>query len=493
MQLGRNIDTTAKFHRAVLLAAIVVHGITAWFSSGYHSADEHFQIIAFAQAAVGELPIEHLPWEYATGIRSSFQPWVAVSVFKIAGAFGISDPFTRTLLLRSLTAFLALFAMHRFVRATLEQVPTSFRKVYIILTYFLWFLPFLHVRFSSEGWSAIFLLIGLTELLRNERHVAWRSVTGIAFGFAMLCRPPVGLIVLSGLAWLLFIRKDGWRSVGMICAGILFALGIGLGLDSAFYSEPTWSLGRYLHMGFGGDPQVRFDTLPWWYYLPWVVKYAIPPIGICMLAAFSVLVVRSPKHLLVWCILPYLIVHSIIPHKELRFLYPLADLMPLMLILGSVKLREWIPAPSYPTVGIAVTLVFGLSNVSGLLVVTTNAAGIGRTRIAATLDQQTTEGAMIAYVIEPAEAWRISLPAFYLPAGMRDTAFTVDTFPNASLQVEYLVAQDPDAERMKQRIGGSMDLICSTEPAWASELMRWYTWGEGPGTWRLYRIGAEGP
>jgi len=48
------------FHRNVLLAACVLYVLTAWFSVGYHSADEHFQIIAFAQWELGELPLEHL-------------------------------------------------------------------------------------------------------------------------------------------------------------------------------------------------------------------------------------------------------------------------------------------------------------------------------------------------------------------------------------------------------------------------------------------------
>lgn len=88
----RKVHVTSVLHRTALAIALTLHVITAWNSAGYYSADEHFQIIAFAQAKLGELPIEHLAWEYDTRIRSSFQPWIAVGVFKIAAACGIVEP-----------------------------------------------------------------------------------------------------------------------------------------------------------------------------------------------------------------------------------------------------------------------------------------------------------------------------------------------------------------------------------------------------------------
>ncbi|MGV3638549.1 MAG: hypothetical protein ACO1NQ_12995, partial [Flavobacteriales bacterium] len=140
------------FHRNVFLIAAVIYLITAWNSSGFHSADEHFQVIAFAQWRLGALPAEHLPWEFAAEIRSSFQPWIAVTTFKGAALVGIHDPFTQALLLRAFTALLALFAMRRSVQVMMVRYPTAEQRAFILLSYALWFVPFLSVRFSSEGW-----------------------------------------------------------------------------------------------------------------------------------------------------------------------------------------------------------------------------------------------------------------------------------------------------------------------------------------------------
>ncbi|WP_289482033.1 hypothetical protein, partial [Klebsiella pneumoniae] len=92
------------FHATVFVVAVLAHLITAWNSTGYHSADEHHQIIEFAQYQLDELPRGHLAWEFPTHIRSSIQPWTAVIVLKGARALGLNDPAHLMFLLRLLSA-----------------------------------------------------------------------------------------------------------------------------------------------------------------------------------------------------------------------------------------------------------------------------------------------------------------------------------------------------------------------------------------------------
>src|SRR5690606_39751816 len=48
------------------------------------------------------------------------------------------------------------------------------------------------------------------------------------------------------------------------------------------------------------------------------------------------------RHVLVWMVLPFVLFHVALPHKELRFLYPLADLMPLLLVMSlDIVMRHW--------------------------------------------------------------------------------------------------------------------------------------------------------
>jgi phosphatidylinositol glycan class B len=475
----------SRFHRFVFVAAALVYAITAWFSTGYHSADEHFQIIAFAQWKLGELPMEHLAWEFNAGIRSSFQPWIAVAVFNCADALGIGDPFTQTLLLRLLTAVLALVAVRGFVRGVCVELDQRTHKVYIVLSYLLWFLPFLHVRFSSEGWSGIALVFMVSAVL--QRGSSWAIRAGIFAGIAILCRPPTGLIVLSAIAWILIIRKERLTDVFKYTAGTLLTLALGLLLDRAFYGHFTPTTWNYVGMGLTGSGAPVFDQLPWYYYPPWIVKYAIPPIGAIILLALLTLLVKRPQHLAVWCTVPYVVAHSFIPHKELRFLYPLADLVPWMVISAwSLVLdTSWTRTRRPLFLGIAGLLV--IANLMGLAMVMTSSAGEGRVRIAEELHRSCKPGDRIGYAVEEPIAWRIMLPDFYRPPGTSEAVVPPHVpFVHAE-RLNNIVVQDglpiPINDARFQ-----LTPIVRTEPMWSTALMRWYTWSEGQKPWTLYRV-----
>ncbi len=490
MEAGTN-DPLKNFQRYALVVAAAVYAITSWFSTGYHSADEHFQIVAFAQAKLGELPIHHLPWEYATGIRSSLQPWIAVAVFKTADVLGIHDPFSRTFFLRFLTAALALVAIAGFIRVILPTVAENARKPFILLSYFLWFLPFLHVRFSSEGWSGIFLLLSISAILSSEKSRSWALRAGLFAGSAILCRPPVGLIVISLIAWLVFVRKENIRAMFIVCLGIFVVLVLGALMDTAFYGQWTSSTWKYLHMGFAGDPDHRFDELPWYYYPPWIIKYGIPPIGALILLAFTALCIKRPRHWAVWCVVPFVLIHSLIPHKELRFLYPLADLVPLILVLGLAELvpvlrAKWIL--SLLRIG-AVALV--VLNVIGLLVLMTSPAGEGRVTLAKALSARSMERPMhLGYIVPLEKAWRIELPAFYKQEGVDEVLIDANEERPWSGPLDLLIAHREDGYHFADRNGLTIDRITGAAPEFTEPLMRWYTWNEGEAPWYLYKVSS---
>jgi len=470
------------FHRNVFLIAVVVYLITAWNSSGFHSADEHFQIIAFAQWKLGDLPAKHLPWEFATEIRSSFQPWIAVATFKGAALIGIHDPFTRAFLLRAFTALLALFAMRRFVQLMMVRYPLAEQRAFILLSYALWFVPFLSVRFSSEGWSSIFLLRSITALMSPGSKTRNGAVAGIFAGIAMLCRPPVALIILTLLAWSRFVRRDPPKVVVNMILSASGVLVFGLLLDTAFYGHLATTTWNYITLGLVGDPAHRFDELSWYYYPPWIVKYGIPPIGAVILLAFVLVLWKRPSHPIVWCALPYIVVHSIIAHKELRFLYPLAFLVPWLLLEA-----WWIAKTLRTSLSVLHVLLVILSvfNVVGLGVVITSSAGEGRVRLAEVLHREVAPGDRIGYMVPPALLWRIELPAFYSPPGAEQVVIDPST-PSLGMEgLDFIVVQDgtPLPE-------GQIALLplTRTEPHWSTTLMRWYTWDEGRPPWTLYRV-----
>jgi phosphatidylinositol glycan class B len=477
-------------HRNPMLLAVVavaLHVVTAWNSSGYHSADEHHQVIEFAQYKLGELPPGHLAWEYPTGIRSSIQPWIAAGTIVAARSVGIADPLHQAFLLRLFSALLALLAVRAFVRAARDQLPEDLQQPFTLLSIGLWFLPFLHVRFSSEGWSASFLLLGLAALLRKpDPAERWTWPAGAALTMAVLLRPSTAVVVAGAIAWLLVVRRPATRRIIQLAFAGLLTLLLGLVADSLFYGRVVLSTWNYWMMAVSGPPREAFDTLPWYYYPPWVVKYAIPPIGVLLLAAFIVLLVRSPRHLLVWCITPLLVMLTMVPHKEVRFLFPIADLAPMMVMLAASSLRtvlERVPA-------LWRNLVFGALvaiNLMALAVVVLRPAGNGRTALVPMMR----DAGAVTYLIDPAIAWRIEVPPFYRDKVPGDTAIAPGAV-QGPLRTPLVVLRDADLAPLEARTQQRFEPLVRTAPRWEERLMRWYTWNEGWPPWTLYRVHAPG-
>jgi phosphatidylinositol glycan class B len=148
----------------ITLIAILVYLFTAFLSEGYYHPDEHFQLLEFANFKRG-LTVEYkLPWEYREQIRSSFQPWIAFSMIKILQFTGIENPHIYILILRLITAILSIYVINRFYMNNFKQFNPNYWTMYLLLSYFLWFLPFINVRFSGETWSGLFFIFAILKI-----------------------------------------------------------------------------------------------------------------------------------------------------------------------------------------------------------------------------------------------------------------------------------------------------------------------------------------
>lgn len=475
----------AQFSRLAFLAAILIHAVTAWYSTGYHASDEHHQIIAFAQHRLGELPEGHLAWEHEHAMRSSVQPWIALIIIQGARGLGLQDPMSQELLLRLLTAALALFALWRLLRAVIPEMPVELVRPLIMATWSLWFLPYLLVRFSSETWSGLFFLLGLASVLGPERGRHWSYAAGAFLAAAVLVRPPMAVAVLGLLAWMRIVRGHPWYHFRDMLLGALLVSLAGLLLDSLFYQRFAFSPWNYSIIGITGPPEhMRFDPVPWWYYPPWIVKYAIPPIGLALLFAFAMLLWRDRRHVLLWCLLPFLVAHTLLPYKEPRFLYPMAALMPWLLVKGWALARDAGLRPGrWPKVAVLGLLL--AANTLGLAVVMTQPAGTGRTAFLPALRAE--DPVPITHVIEPELAWRIALPHFHRAAVPGDTAIALADV-QGPLVTPLAIARAAERQALGSRTGQHPRPIAAAHAPWAEWLLRLYHWNDRPVDWTLFRM-----
>ncbi len=490
-------DTSLRaFHQRVLLVAVVVHATAAWFSSGYYAADEHYQVNAFAQHKLGELSPHELPWEFDAHIRSAFLPTVAYGTIAGCHAGLTANPLHIAFILRLFTALLALVIVGLFVGNVRSQLSERLQRHFILLSYFLWFLPYQHVRFSGETWSGLLFLLGMALLLRQRRNGWTMVLTGLCFGLALQLKPAMGLACLGAMAWALWMQQE--RRLFLQAIGLIAAIALGALVDRWFYDAYTPTLWNYLRMAISGDPDHVFEIYPWYSYFPWMVKYGIWPIGALLLFTLGWITWHSPRSWVVWCVWPYLAALSLIPHKEIRFLFPLVDLAPFALVMMWQDLGPTLTAKTAGMTWKGKLMAFTLVavvviNTLGMITASLTAAGSGRARLAEKLDAlRASDPLTLGYALREPSIWDVRIPEFYLvrdyvDVGSMDPCVTPSALDQrdasalliAPLRTRTASSCDPES--------GGYRVIARSEATWSTALLGLYN-SERHGPYVLYQL-----
>ncbi len=364
-------------YNLIYLFPFVVFVITAYNSVGFYHADEHFQILEFAMYKLNGAEHAGLPWEFFEQIRPTLQPTIAYGMIKLLQFAGINDPYHWAFVLRLLTAVLAFFLIKSFAEETSKSCEDSKKKqVYILASFLLWFVPFISVRFSSETWSGLFFFWAVLAYLRKEMRQP--LVLGLLLGMSFLFRFQIAFAILGFGLWVLIVRKDSFLSVVKMALGFFVILGLGALLDTWFYGNFVFTPWNYFYSNIVEDVASSFGTSPIDFYFSRTLFEPTLPIGLLISVSMIFLLVKNWKSMYLWIIIPYLFFHSIVPHKEYRFMFPMVYfVVPLVWeAYGYLKKRKW---SFYPKIGLALLLMV---NFVALAVVMIKPAGIGYIEIA---------------------------------------------------------------------------------------------------------------
>ncbi len=363
----------------ILFIATIVFGITAWNSHGHFCADEHFQIIEFARLKMGINKPVDMPWEFKEQIRSTIQPVICFFLFKCFNFVNITDLFVIGFLLRLLTAAFAIYSIHRFIICTEHLIQNKNARIaYYVLSYFIWFIPFISVRFSSETWGGLFFLNALTVHFNSKQQASKSLLIGCMLGLSFLFRFQTAFASLGFVLWLIVVDKMNMKELGKLIVGSLISLLIGFLIDRWFYGNFVFTPWNYFYANLVKDIASVFGVSPWYEYfrLLWILPGHF--LGVLIMLSFLLLLFTKPKNIAVWCILPFFIVHSLIPHKEERFLFPMVYLLPILLISAYEKLAELIQGKVLIILNFLFIAFFITLNSAGLLIMAGRSAGIGR-------------------------------------------------------------------------------------------------------------------
>jgi hypothetical protein len=130
--------------------------------------------------------------------------------------------------------------------------------------------------------------------------------------------------MLGIVIWHLWAHRNYRTFLPAFAVGGIATTLLQLPIDYWGYGRFTLPIVGYVRMNLLEGVAAKFSTLPWWTYFYLPVGNVFIVSAIIAFAASIVLWVRLPRHPLTWTMLPGLLFHMAIAHKEERFVFPLA-------------------------------------------------------------------------------------------------------------------------------------------------------------------------
>ena len=312
-----------------IVAGFIIQIFTAWNSFFYHS-DEYFQIIEFAAHKYHIAPVTSLPWEFSAEIRPSLQIHFFGLFYKCLTALGVHDRFLIVSLLSTLTGIFVFGISNYLVIDRFKN--RTFLPNLLWINNFFWLIPYLRCRFSSEVIGAFFWILGVLLLQKslakktNKTDQVLLFLAGLSFSFSFYCRFQILFALVAVAVWFFLVHSKKPGKAVIICLGFLAGIAFNIFLDKLYYGEWLFTPYRYFYANIIEGKANSFGTSPWWTYLALLLVAAIPLASLALFAFFlkALTLYKNPFAL---GTLFFIIGHSIVGHKEERFMFPVILIM----------------------------------------------------------------------------------------------------------------------------------------------------------------------
>ncbi|MEE8409364.1 MAG: hypothetical protein V3T05_07150, partial [Myxococcota bacterium] len=329
-----------------LWSAVIAGGllrlVNVAFGFGWFALDDYVYVVepAWRWLADPTLP-------YPSALRSELLARAVSMCMAMARALGAEDPATVLRVVYSLLGLWSVAAIPAVYHLTRRRLGDDAARyaAWLMAAYAL--MPLISTRALIEVVAVVPLCWGLVLVDAGDEGTARRRLLmtaggAICLGVAAMVRFQVGLLWLAALGWLVWratVRRpderatERWASVGGLLAGGLVALFVAGTADVAGGRPFMGTVWAYVRFNVG-NPE-RFGTSAWYTYVLQIVAYTAPPATLWLARPLW----RTFRaHLLVGTgLTSFILVHSVIGHKEDRFLF---SVLPLVFVLLGGALAE---------------------------------------------------------------------------------------------------------------------------------------------------------
>ncbi len=388
---GLGDDAWRRFVRRWAIVSLLLILVASWFSYGFYQFDEYYQVTELVSYKLGKTPESELAWEYHQRIRPWLQPGVYYVAARAMMAVGIDNPFTLSFAFRLMSGVCSWGAIVSLMLSAYALFrDDGQRRIAVVLLALLWMIPYQAVRTSSESMSGNFLALGVAalvlgssgELTKRRFPISALALAGLSFGLAFEFRYQIAFAVAGTVLWVWLaterknqslplpwgegpgegtprkkrlpgIVRTTWQSklkgalelppflnVAVVLTAVAAPIALGALVDRWGYGEWTLAPWNYFHVNIVEHKADEFGTDPFYGYLYLFNGGLLAPITLLWTLAAGMTWWRFPRHVVTLTTLPFVLVHSLVAHKEVRFLFPMALIAAPMFVLAFVPAAE---------------------------------------------------------------------------------------------------------------------------------------------------------
>lgn len=336
-------------YKRLAILGIFFHVLAIILSEGYHRPDEHLGLMRFMTYKLGQFPQVGLSWEFPAQIRPWLQPGIMVLISKVYLGLGFKDPFLWATFLRFVSSALAIYSSFLLVRLAQREFKDELLKIVYGLIFLTWYFPFFHARPSAENWGMSLFIMGFCYWLLKPKYP--RFVIGLFLGASFIIRFQMAFAIAPLWFWFIYKKQEKAKGLTLVALGIISTILLNIPLDYWGYGKWTFSAWNYFDYNILRGVASGFGVDPWYYYITKIIAKGIPPLSFIFLIPAIWCWCKRRDHWVTWITLPFFILHSMVGHKELRFLFGVGMLCPHMLglMLEDLKLKwsGWIKVLAY--------------------------------------------------------------------------------------------------------------------------------------------------
>ena len=316
---------------APVCVGAVARLVAACVGLGFHARDDYFHVL---EPALNWLKDPTYDWDSSgapgAGIRSHLLPRAVWLLLRLCTGLGITEPTNVLRVLHcacgaySLLIVPAVFLLgRRLLDERGVRLATWLAAIHFAM-------PYAGTRLLIEAMAMPPLVFGLwlATYPRSRQLFTSGFLVGLACWFRFqTAAAALGLVISAALlAW----RESGWRlatrHVLALAAGGICTVGLQGFFDLWTTGDFLGPVVRNIQVNIGPNPGLSQSTPA--AYVGLFLLLTVPPATILVLPTM----VRASRRLplVTWPFLTFLVFHSLVPHKEERFMLPV---LPLFLIL----------------------------------------------------------------------------------------------------------------------------------------------------------------